>query len=91
MSETLIDRAGFVRMWDSRAQAPYLWNKDTRTFISYDDPESLRLKGAYIRDKGLGGAMFWEYYADHTGVLLDTLYRALRRPTAAAPGTPAPK
>jgi chitinase len=78
MSTTLIDRGGFVRMWDSQAQAPYLWNKDTRTFISYEDPESLRLKSAYIREKGLGGAMFWEYYADKTGVLLDTLFTTLR-------------
>jgi len=82
LSETLIDRGGFVRMWDSQAQAPYLWNKDTRTFISYDDPESLRLKCAYIRDKGLAGAMFWEYSADKTGVLLDTLFTSLRGPVA---------
>jgi chitinase len=77
MSATLIDRAGYIRIWDSQAQAPYLWNKDTRTFISYEDPESLRLKSAYIREKGLGGAMFWEYYGDRTGVLLDTLFKAL--------------
>ena len=77
MSMTLIDRGGFVRIWDSQAQAPYLWNKDTRTFISYEDPESLRLKSAYIREKGLGGAMFWEYYGDKTGVLLDTLFTTL--------------
>ena len=80
MAATLIDRGGFVRMWDSQAQAPYLWNKDTRTFISYDDPESLRLKSAYIREKGLAGAMFWEYSGDKTGVLLDTLFTSLRGP-----------
>ena len=80
LAETLINKGGFVRMWDSQAQAPYLWNKDTRTFISYDDPESLRLKSAYIRDKGLAGAMFWEYSNDKTGVLLDTLFTSLRAP-----------
>lgn len=83
MSTTLIDRGGFVRMWDSQAQAPYLWNKETRTFISYEDPESLRLKCAYIREKGLAGAMFWEYYGDKTGVLLDTLFNSLRGPVVA--------
>jgi chitinase len=77
MSATLVNRGGFVRLWDSQAQAPYLWNKDTRTFISYDDPESLRLKSAYIREKALGGVMFWEYYADRTGALLDTLFKGL--------------
>ena len=75
-------------MWDSQAQAPYLWNKETRTFISYDDPESLRLKCAYIRDKGLAGTMFWEYSADKTGVLLDTLFTSLRGPVAATPSKP---
>jgi chitinase len=85
MSTTLIDRGGFVRIWDRQAQAPYLWNKDTRTFISYDDPESLRLKSAYIREKGLGGAMFWEYYGDKTGVLLDTLFTSLHRQPSATP------
>ena len=88
MSTTSIDRGGFARMWDSQAQAPYLWNKETRTFISYDDPESLRLKSAYIRDKGLGGAMFWEYYSDKTGVLLDSLFTALHGPAATKPRAP---
>jgi hypothetical protein len=33
--------------------------------------------------------MFWEYYADRTGELLDTLFQALRTP---APGVvPSPK
>jgi chitinase len=77
LSASLVGRNGYVRMWDDVAQAPYLWNKDTRTFISYEDPESLRLKAAYIREKGLGGVMFWEYYADKTGVLLETLHAAL--------------
>ena len=85
LSTTLVDRGGFVRMWDSQAQAPYLWNKDTRTFISDKDPESLRLKSAYIRDKGLGGAMFWRYYGDKTGVLLDTLFTTLHGPGRSSP------
>ena len=92
MSTTLIDRAGFVRMWDGQAQAPYLWNKETRTFISYEDPESLRLKGAYILEKGLAGAMFWEYYNNRTGVLLHTLFTTLHgssRPLA-SPGRDKP-
>ena len=30
-------------------------------------------------EKGLGGVMFWEYHADRTGALLDTLDATLRR------------
>jgi chitinase len=79
LSENLVGRNGFVRMWDSTAQGPYLWNADKRIFIGYDDPQSLALKCQYIRDNHLAGAMFWEYYNDPKGTLLDALFRGLHR------------
>ena len=46
--------------------------------MTYEDEESLRLKSRYVLERGLGGVMFWEYHADRTGALLDTLDAALR-------------
>ena len=74
-----IGKNGYVRFWDRQSEAPYLWNASKRIFITYEDPQSLRLKCRYIRDHKLGGVMFWEYYADPTGSLLETLYRELPR------------
>jgi chitinase len=74
-----IGHGGYVRRWDRRSQAPFLWNASKRVFISYDDPESLRRKCRYVRERGLAGAMFWEYYADGGGALLRTLAAELRR------------
>lgn len=68
-----LGKRGYVRFWDEQAQAPYLWNAKKRVFVSYEDPESLRLKSHYLKQHGLAGVMFWEYYADPTGELLDTL------------------
>ena len=68
-----IGKGGFERVWDDKAQAPYLWNADQKVFISYEDPESLRLKCRYIREQKLAGVMFWEYYSDPSGVLVGTL------------------
>jgi chitinase len=82
LAAQLVDKAGFVRRWDAAAQAPYLWNADKRVFVTYDDPESLRLKSRYIVDKGLAGAMFWQYGSDPSGALLGALYDGLRRPRA---------
>ena len=56
-----------MRRWDAQAQAPFLWNAEKRIFISYDDPESLRVKSRYVLERGLAGVMFWEYYADRPG------------------------
>jgi chitinase len=77
--EKFIDRNGFVRAWDARAQAPFLWNAQTRAFITYDDPQSISIKAEYVRKHRLGGMMFWELSQDSRGVLLDAIVTGLRR------------
>ena len=48
-------------------------------FVSYDDPESLRMKARYVVANGLAGLMFLEYGADPSRALLGTLNDELRR------------
>jgi chitinase len=74
---TRIDSNGYRRHWDAAAQAPYLWNPGTASFISYEDPASLRAKAAYVRELGLGGLMYWEHRQDHDEQLLDVIRSAL--------------
>jgi chitinase len=73
LAEKLVGRDGFERHWDSRASAPFLWNAATRTFISYEDPESVGKKAAYARNKKLGGVMFWELSQDRNEELLEAI------------------
>jgi chitinase len=73
-----IGKNGYVRHWDAKAQAPYLWNAKTRTFVSYEDPDSLRAKTAFVKAKGLGGVMYWEQSLDSREQLLDVLDQGLR-------------
>jgi chitinase len=78
LARTRIGRDGFVRHWDPVAQAPYLWNARTRTFISYEDAQSLAAKAQYVRQRGLGGMMFWELSQDRDDELLDAIVAGLR-------------
>jgi len=73
---------GWLRLWDDAAQAPWLWNPEKKLFVSYEDPRSLRLKCALVRERGLGGVMFWEYSEDGGGELLRTLYEELIAPAS---------
>lgn len=66
----------YVYHWDEDAMAPYLLGE--QTFISFDDPKSMRLKGAYARQRGLGGMMFWDYTQDSSGELLRAMAQGLR-------------
>lgn len=77
LSAAYINQNGFARYWDEAAQAPYLWNAETATFITYDDPASLRAKADFVRARDLGGIMYWEHGHDPSGTLLDALYENL--------------
>lgn len=77
---TTLLASGFTRYWDDAAKVPYLYNPQQNLFVSYEDPESLKLKCQYIRTQKLGGIMFWEYFSDSTGKLLQTINTELRKP-----------
>jgi chitinase len=84
LAEKFIDKQGFVRYWDDRAKAPYLWNSASRTFITYDDPRSIRIKAQYVKAHHLGGMMFWELSEDRNDELLDVIARSMRSKQSAS-------
>ena len=53
---------------------PYLQDELGQNVLSYDDAESVELKGEYVKQGGYLGAMFWEYRCDDSK---NTLLRAL--------------
>jgi chitinase len=73
-----INTNGYVRYWDAAAQAPWLWNAQTRRFISYDDPQSIAAKAVYVKALHLGGIMYWEQSLDPSDELLDAAWQGLR-------------
>lgn len=73
-----ISSKGYPAFWDNSAQAPWSYSSQEQVFISYDNPQSLGLKGDYVNAKGLGGIMIWELSGDRTFALLDTINSKLR-------------
>jgi chitinase len=68
---------GFVRHWDETASVPFLYNPQTQVFVTYEDPQSLAAKCRFVNQHSLGGVMFWEYFNDSTGILLDAVHAGL--------------
>jgi chitinase len=67
------------RHWHADAEVPWLHDAKTGLMISYDDPESMKRKGAFARKEKLGGAMVWEITADDAkSSLLDALRAGLK-------------
>lgn len=71
----------FTEHWDDQAKVPYLSVKssDGKSLfaLSYENPRSVSIKADYIKSKGLGGAMFWEYGADDNNQLAKQLAESL--------------
>ena len=65
----------YVKYWDDEAKACWLFNGSS--FITFDDPVSMRLKAEYVREQGLRGIMYWEHSYDETGLLFDALWEGL--------------
>jgi len=69
--------APFTVYRDNRAG--FAWLFDGSTFWTYDDPVVMRLKTAYIKRRGLGGAMVWSLDADTADAeLVSAIHAGLR-------------
>lgn len=68
----------FQKLYDESAKASYLWNAQDQVFMSYETPKEIELKSKFIKEKGLGGAMFWEYSLDNKQELLDQLFQSIK-------------
>lgn len=77
LGEHTVAGRGFTRHWDRTARVPYLYNPADGVFVTYDDEASIREKLAYLRLKGLRGAMFWELHADRDRTLGGLVAREL--------------
>jgi chitinase len=68
----------YTRHWDDQVEVPWLYNKDTKTMISYEDAQSIAVKAKYVIQKHLGGMMLWDLGQDDSkSTLLDTIHRQL--------------
>ncbi|MER6318880.1 glycoside hydrolase family 18 protein [Streptomyces sp. NPDC001581] len=75
--KTLADSGTYQVHRDRRGG--HAWLFDGTTLWTYDDPQVLRAKTGYVREHGLGGAMFWSLDADTSdGELMTAVDRGLR-------------
>jgi chitinase len=75
-----LPRPGAKEYFDKNVVASWSFDKEKKEFITYDSPDVINLKSQYIKDNGLGGAMFWELSADKKEPdqsLLNTVYNNL--------------
>ena len=66
----------YRRYWESSSKVPFFFDEPTRSWLTYDDKESVTAKIEYIHQHGLAGAMIWELSGDNE-MLLQTIAQLL--------------
>jgi chitinase len=78
---TLNGLTGFTRHFDYQRIAVWLYDPNTETLWSYDDPVTVWLKTGYVRGRvpgGLGGAFVWALKDDDAnGSIVKTMAAGL--------------
>ncbi|KAJ2805046.1 hypothetical protein H4R20_002248 [Coemansia guatemalensis] len=69
--------APWIRQFDNATYTPWLYNSDTKDFVSYDDTTSIAAKAEFARDNGLAGLMVWHITNDYENELLNALSSSL--------------
>ncbi|KAK0498602.1 glycoside hydrolase superfamily [Armillaria luteobubalina] len=55
---------GFTRLWDKCSSTPFLHSETAGEVVSYDDPQSIMLKGQFVKTSGMLGTNMWDINGD---------------------------
>jgi chitinase len=70
--------AGFQSYWDEQTKATWLYHPAKKEFATFDDAKSIQAKVDFMKQKQLGGIMFWELKCDaYENGLLEALHQAI--------------
>lgn len=77
--ESYTQKEGYDYYWDSIAQAPYLYNKQQKIFVTFDNEKSVEQKTKYAINNKLGGIMFWKLNGDsYSNGLLNAIDKQIK-------------
>ena len=62
-----------TEQWDDECKVPYIYIADSKTFITYENPKSIGIKMQYVKDKQLGGIMYWQNAHDYNDLLISAI------------------
>ena len=77
LHDNFIGKPGWQEFYNHQAGAAWLYNKDEKVFIGYDNEQTIWNKCAYLASMNLGGAMMWEACNDRYNQLLYVVNNAL--------------
>lgn len=80
--ENIDTLSAFTHQWDDIAKAAFLADNENNFVHSYEEPRAIAFKCEFLNEKGLLGAMYWQYSSDDSdGTLRKAVYNGVMKIT----------
>lgn len=63
----------WIRCFNDKLKSVHIWNEHSKTFVSFDDPQTIAWKMHFIKDNNLKGVMIWEISGDYNNELIQAI------------------
>ncbi len=74
----IVSLTGYEAKWDDEAQVPYWVDSAGKFVFTYETAQSIAIKCEWLKQKGMLGAMYWEYNGDDdAGTLSKAVYHGV--------------
>ena len=69
---------GYKEIWDEESLVPYWVDATGKFVLTFETPKSIAIKCEWLKQKGMLGAMYWDYNGDdETGTLQKAVYNGV--------------
>jgi chitinase len=64
---------GQIYKFDNCSKTPFIYDPTNEIMVSYDDPQSMRAKGQFVKAQNLRGFAMWEVGGDYHAFLIEAI------------------
>lgn len=57
--------SNYKKYWDPVGCVPHIWNEATKTFLTFEDEQSIQERINVVKEKNLGGVLIWVMHGDY--------------------------
>lgn len=57
--------SNYKKYWDPVGCVPHVWNDETKTFLTFEDEQSIQERINVVKENNLGGVLIWVMHGDY--------------------------
>lgn len=58
--------SNYKKYWDNVGKVPYVWNDVNKTFLTFEDEQSIQERINVVKENNLGGVLIWVMHGDYS-------------------------